>query len=223
MGLVVLFRGQVRALAVVSCASAALVGCPAGAELENSDRFTVFHATDAGPTSCDEQPPDTAQFGCDYPMVLQTYCAKGTCHSASQHLGGLDLTVNSLLIARVLDVPAKHTGSTCSGGVRCEASMATCDRCDRCPPNALLVDQENPAESWILKKMEQFIPGTMTANVNIGCGDTMPSFLGPGNIVAFSDDDKRCLNEFFLHIATQTPNPDRWPCTIAPAMPDGGT
>jgi hypothetical protein len=98
--------------------------------------------------------------------------------------------------------------------------MPTCDRCDRCPENALLVDRANPADGWILKKMEQLMPGPMAANANIGCGDTMP-VLQTASDRTYDADDKRCLTDFFLHVAMSTPNPARWPCTIA--TPDGGT
>lgn len=220
MGLVARFWGRAAAVAAVACASVGLVGCPIGAELENEERFRDPLPI---PSGCEEPLPDTTLFYCDYPATLQRYCSRGGCHDArTRPAAGLNLIADPLLIARILDVPATHTGMSCPGNVSCDASMRTCDRCDRCPENALLIDSESPAESWILKKMEPFIPGTMTSNMNIGCGDTMPSLLTSTDVRTFDDEDKHCLNDFFLHIATSTPNPERWPCTIQP-VPDGGT
>jgi hypothetical protein len=55
--------------------------------------------------------------------------------------------------------------------------------------------------------------------LNLGCGDTRTSLLTVDAIRECSDEDKRCFNELVLHVATNTPTPERWPCTIAP---DGG-
>ena len=226
MGLVARFRGRAAALAVVTCASAGLVGCPTGAELENEERFK-FPRDAPIPSGCEEPLPDTMLVGCDYPATLQTYCSRGGCHDRREPpAAGLSLVADTFLIGRILDVPATHASMpACPGNVRCDASMRTCDRCDRCPENALLIDRENPSESWILKKMEPFIPGTTTSNVNIGCGDTMPSLLTADTVRAYDDEDKRCLTDFFLYIAANTPNPTRWPCTIETldsGTPDGG-
>jgi hypothetical protein len=193
------------------------------AELENEDRFAVLKPPEA-PTSCDQALPDALPSKCDYQATLRTYCASSGCHGTVK-AAGLDLRVDSLLIARILEVPATHGSLMCSADVPCVAAERTCDECNACPENALLVDRQNPTQSWLLKKMERFIPGETLANVNIGCGDTMPSFLGPASARVFSDTDKACLIEFFTHVATSTPNPERFPCSIAVdgGAPDGGT
>ena len=194
-----------------------------GAELENTERFERLRPPDV-PTSCDQALPDALPSRCDYQAALRTYCASSGCHGGNK-AAGLDLRVDPLLIARILDVPASHGSITCPGNVPCVAAERTCDKCNACPENALLVNRQNPTESWISKKMELFIPGETTANVNIGCGDTMPSFLTNALIASFSNDDKRCLTEFFTHVATSTPNPERFPCPIDADVgtSDGGT
>jgi hypothetical protein len=88
-----------------------------------------------------------------------------------------------------------------------------CAECDACPSGALLVDGATPANSWILKKMEPFVPGT-TASVFMNCGDAMPSLLTVNEVRQYSDADRPCLTEFFTHLATSTPHPERYPCTI---------
>jgi hypothetical protein len=106
--------------------------------------------------------------------------------------------------------------------------MKTCETCDTCPENALLLGRDAPTESWILKKMEPFIPGTTMANVAMRCGDAMP--LNPSLVSSYADSHKQCLTAFFLDIAMNTPDPGRWPCTLDPdagtpdsGAPDGGT
>jgi len=193
-----------------------VTGCPVATNLDNEERFEVLKDT-APPvnTSCEQELPALTPMGCDYQRVLRTYCATGGCHG-STFSGGLDLRLNTLLIARILEVPAKHR-MTCSAGVPCVASEATCDECAMCPENALLVNRKSPADSWILKKLEPFVPGTTTSNVPTGCGDAMPSFLTSAPVRDYSERDKLCLVEFFTSVATSTPEPERFPCTL-----DGG-
>jgi hypothetical protein len=71
--------------------------------------------------------------------------------------------------------------------------------------------------------MEPFVPGMTTANIAMGCGDAMP--LTPSLVRTYDESHKQCLTAFFLDIAMNTPNPERWPCTPAPdaGTPDGGT
>lgn len=199
-----------------------LVGCPNAAELEDPNRFAVLGSGDSDvPAGCEQALPDLTKFSCDVPTVLRNYCARGGCHNSGSHVAGLDLTADERLIARVLEVPAKHAGTTCPGNVACVASMDTCEKCDTCPENALLVDRDAPDDSWILKKMEPFIPGTTMSNVDMRCGDSMPSWLTtPSAIRSYDASHKQCLTDFFREIATNTPDPERWPCT---ALPDGGT
>ena len=204
----------------------ALTGCPGAGELENPERFELFKEPQP-PTSCDQELPAALPSGCDFKATLETYCARSGCHGGVTGPGaGLSLRFDDLLIARLLEQPATHSGVTCSVGMPCVASEATCGSCAVCPQNALLVDRQNPTESWILKKMDPFIPGTTTVNLDIGCGDAMPSFYTNASVIAaFAEKDKACLTEFFNYIATSTPNPERFPCTpeVDGGAPDGGT
>ncbi|HEX6277255.1 MAG TPA: hypothetical protein VFZ53_29640 [Polyangiaceae bacterium] len=200
-----------------SCAVGLLLtACPGAAELEDVDRFDIMKDPPV-PTQCDQALPEALPSGCDYRGTLQKYCARGGCHG-SFAAGGLDLRPDELLIARILNVPAKYRLS-CGPGMACDPVAPLCAECDACSENALLVHRETPAESWILKKMEPFVPGT-TANVFMNCGDAMPSLLTGNEVRQYSDGDKACLTEFFTHVATSTPHPERYPCAI---VADGGT
>jgi hypothetical protein len=194
----------------------AMTACPGAAELENPERFLIFHDPDDDtPVDCAQAPPDPALVGCEYARPLQRFCAQGGCHGSSK-AGGLDLRLNDGLIARILEQPPVHRTTRCSGNVECVPEAKTCERCDRCPSGVVLLDRAEPSASYILTKMAAVIPGTTTANVNTGCGDGMPSFLASG-IAAYAEADKACLESFFRHIATQTPNPERFPCELAVA------
>jgi hypothetical protein len=194
----------------------ALMGCLEGAPLEAPERFEALKEP-APPTNCDQPLPSADAVECEWEAPLRQYCGR-SCHGEGA-VAGLDLVPGPLFIARILDQPAKHGSSTCPGGVACDPAAATCDVCSDCPDGALLLDSANPDQSWILRKIAPFVPGTTTANVPIGCGDAMPSLLTTG-IGNYAERDKTCLTLFFRHIATQTPNPERWPCTVSV---DGGT
>jgi hypothetical protein len=194
----------------------ALTGCPGAADLEDVDRFEIMKDPPA-PTTCDQPLPETLPSGCDYGAVLRNYCALSGCHGSNAG-GGLDLRPDTLLIARVLDVPALHRISC--GATACDPEVPTCSDCDACPDDARLVDSRNPAESWLLKKLAPFEPGTTTANVAMNCGDAMPSFYTPRDVLSYSAADKACLTEFFTYLVTSTPHPERFPC---PLVVDGGT
>ena len=175
------------------------------------------------PTSCDQALPDALPSRCDYQATLRTYCATSGCHGGNK-AAGLDLRVDPLLIARILDVPAKHGSITCSGSVPCVAAERTCDECDACPESALLVNRQSPAESWIPKKMEQFVPGVTTANLNIGCGETMPSFLTNARSLRFPTTTRGVSpsSSRTSRPARRTPSAFHAPSTPASGRPTAG-
>jgi hypothetical protein len=195
----------------------ALAGCLEAAELEAPERFDALKKP-APPTNCDEPLPSADAVDCQWEARLRQYCGRSACHGTALASAGLNLGLDPTFIARMLDQPATHEGNTC-GGVPCVPAPDACDRCNECPTGALLLDSANPSASWILRKMEPLVPGA-PSNVNIGCGDAMPSFNTGSDVRDYSDADKTCLTQFFTHIATNTPNPERWPCTVSV---DGGT
>jgi hypothetical protein len=212
-------RGTVAPVLACVVLLVGLVGCLDAASLEAPERFQALKEPPP-PTNCDEPLPSSEAVTCAYEAPLRQYCGRG-CHGTGA-LAGLDLTPGPRLISRILDQPAKHQASTCPGGVACDPAADTCDVCRDCPDGDLLLDSANPDRSWILQKMAQFTPGT-TTNLPIGCGDAMPSVLTSG-IGSYTEADKACLALFFRHIAIQTPNPERWPCTVSlDGGADGGT
>jgi len=95
------------------------------------------------------------------------------CHSASTHLGDLDLESPGYT-ARLKDVAAKHTGI--SGST------------DECPTGDKLIDTVTPANSWFLKKIhdEQKSCGTVMPQVGMltpaqkTCLETYVACVAPG-------------------------------------------
>src|SRR5688572_16560329 len=106
-----------------------LVGCLDAAELEAPERFDALKEP-APPTNCDQPLPSVAS-DCDWQTPLRSYCAKSGCHNDGAS-AALNLTVHPLLIARILDVPATHTGINC-GLDQCLSSAPVCDSCRTCP------------------------------------------------------------------------------------------
>ena len=141
-------------------------------------------------------------------MSVAGYCAKGGCHNPSTHAGALDLTPDTFLASRLLNVPAKHASLSCPGLVECDPAAATCERCSACPPDALLIDTSDPESSWMLQSIEPFIPGVTTQTISIGCGDAMPTFNTTGT-QSYHQGHKDCLRMFFLALAE---TPGDWPC-----------
>ena len=141
--------------------------------------------------SC-EQPLEALGVECDFGTALRTHCARGGCHNESFHVAGLDLTADDLLISRTLDVPARFRDIGV-GNFECLPAG--------CPPlgTTMLVDASSPEQSWMIRKMAPFVPGS-TESIDIGCGTDMPYI--PGN-TGFSEERKACLIDFFLAIATR--------------------
>jgi len=147
------------------------------------------------PLSCAQPVDGFLPSGCDALAELN-HCSKAGCHGALQRAGLLDLTANDYLAARLVNVRVKlrmqlQTRSG-SGPLSCVAAA--------CPTDALLIDQQSPEDSWILRKMEDFIPGVTTSTLDIGCGDAMPTFNTAGTGL-YSDASKACLTELFMNVA----------------------
>jgi hypothetical protein len=193
-----------RALAALSAAvvfvglGVSLSGCPVAAELENPDRFPALQG---GPADCNQALPDPAlpEIACDYEDAMKDHCARGGCHNAASKSAQLDLTLDTLLIARIVEEPAKHVSINCPGSVKCDPAARTCDKCDRCPPGALLLSKANIPNSWMIQKMNAFNFDSPSTAVEMGCGTSMP--YPPGN-TGFTPDRKDCLTKFFTWIAT---------------------
>jgi hypothetical protein len=84
-----------------------------------------------------------------------------------------------------------------------------------CPTSDLLIDKANVGQSWIIKKMEPYMPG-MSASPDMGCGVAMP----PPQLGAprgFSQEQKDCLIEFFQAVAATGR-----PCMITGSAGAGG-
>ena len=52
--------------------------------------------------------------------------------------------IDGLLIARLVDVPARHASITCSGTIdTCNPAAPTCTNCDMCEAGDLLINKAN--------------------------------------------------------------------------------
>jgi hypothetical protein len=216
-------RASSAILAVVAFVGigVSLSGCPVAAELENPDRFPVLKgAAGSGAVDCKQDlPPDgptTPGIMCDYADAMKDHCARAGCHNNASRSAELDLTVDTLLIARILDEPSKHIISctTAEGGGQCNPSNALCAaKCVECPsgPTDVLLSKASPGTGWIIDKMEEFDFAMPSSFPTIGCGTAMP--YPPGN-TGFTEARKQCLKDFFTWIA----NNGR-PCSI----PMGGS
>jgi hypothetical protein len=153
-------------------------------------------------TGCEQPLPDQSLLGCDAETAMRQHCARGGCHNAPTDSGNLDLTLDSLLIARVLDVPAKFE-TTSRGFGPCIQST--------CPGSAMLVDSAAPESSWMLKKMAAFDFEAPSSAPDMGCGTAMP--YPPGG-TGFTSERHECLRSFFLAIAEFGV-----PCTVSSEPP----
>jgi hypothetical protein len=171
-----------------------LSGCPVAARLENEDRFDILRE---GPVDCNQPLPDgPSVVGCGYDALVRKHCASSGCHNRAA-AADLDLTPDPLLIARILEVPSQHR-IDCPGVGQCDLATPQCDRCTVCPPDDLLLNKTNVAESWIIRKMERFNVDTPNTAQNFECGSAMP--LAPGNS-GFTAETRTCLTDFFTWIA----------------------
>lgn len=211
-----LTKGIRSALGAISFAVAfvglgvSLSGCPVAAPLENEGRFDQLNQSGgtgnvggSGSLPCDQELPDgpgTPDIACDYPAFMRAHCARSGCHNAATHSASLDLTLDPFLIARILEVPAKHE-ITCTGGLgRCDLMNPQCAECMMCPsgPTDLILSKTDPANSWIMVKMDRFNVDTPTTAPPIGCGTAMP--YPPGG-TGFTNERRDCLKRFFTWVA----------------------
>jgi len=206
---------------VVLGASGLVTGCPVAAELEDPERFPVLTAAagaagsaGSGSGTCEQMLPPVAS-GCDYATPLRMFCARGGCHNASIAAADLNLTNDPLLVARLVNVPAMHGAISCGAGVTCDPRLPTCADCMTCPTSDMLIDKANVGQSWIIKKMEPYMPG-MSASPDMGCGVAMPP-PQLGAPMGFSQPQKDCLIELFQTIAATGR-----PCMITGSGGTGG-
>ncbi|HEX6272833.1 MAG TPA: hypothetical protein VFZ53_07335, partial [Polyangiaceae bacterium] len=170
---------------------AASGGSPAGGSIATGGSSMGGHSGTPDPSSCAQS---FAAFGpACAETALANHCAKGGCHSRATRAGQLDLTPDDLLVGRILDVPASFAFAG-PGGASCLGAG--------CPTNgAMLINSFSASRSWILRKMEPFLPGTTMVTLDIGCGDAMPTFNVTGT-ESFTATDKACLTEFFTNVAS---------------------
>src|SRR6266511_4211079 len=89
--------------------------------------------------------------GCDYTTTITKSCAIAGCHRKVEHAGGLNMTVEPDLRARLVDVVATHSQIDCDPGtayLECVPPPTTCPTGDK------LIDRAVPANSWVLKKLD---------------------------------------------------------------------
>ncbi len=151
-------RTRVRRLkALAFCVGAGVlslfaVGCPEPADLQNPNAYPA--PTPAGGSGGSGGSGGAAPMSCETECVNKLFQKDQMpclfCHTGVLKLGDLDLETPGYT-ARLKNVPAKHTGFTTP-------------KTD-CPPAAKLIDTENPANSWLLKKIR---------NEQKTCGTVMP-------------------------------------------------
>jgi hypothetical protein len=133
--------------------------------------------------------------GCDYTTIITKSCSSPGCHRVSM-IGGmtviagdLDLTLNDGFRSRVVNVAATHSQIDCDPDP--VAYMACATPPATCPTGDKIVNTADPANSWVLKKLDG---GAM-------CGDGMP--LPPGDSVnmGWGPDAKTCMQMFFNALA----------------------
>jgi hypothetical protein len=128
---------------------------------------------------------------CDVPAALTASCALAGCHNASSMFADLVLTA-SVDLRALIDKPASHTDINCNPGgtyMECTAEQAA----TKCAPGLLVLNSANPAESWMVKKLQ--------AGAAAGCGDDMP--LPPGNATSrgWTEERRACLIDYFTQLA----------------------
>jgi hypothetical protein len=130
---------------------------------------------------------------CDLKPSLKQNCARSGCHSTIDRYAGLDWTDPNLAAAQLVDKVATHDDIGCNA-IGTPFRPCTPDEliAKGCPPNALLIDSENPEESWVLKKLRgQQGP----------CGDQMP--MAPGNAIPNGWNAERlaCYEDWIYEMA----------------------
>ncbi len=207
------------AIPVLSLAGSLLLsGCPGGADLENpyfaggasaggSSGTGVGAGTSGTAGTAGDATGGTAgtagtgmvvtPASCDVDITdaLSQNCARQGCHNAVDHYANLILKDPNAIAAQMVGIPATHGDINCSPpGVLYRACDAT-EIATICPPGELLIDPQNFANSWVVKKL--------TPGATAGCGDDMP--LSPGNSVNLGWDAngqrRQCFLDFFQSLA----------------------
>jgi len=130
-------------------------------------------------SACPE--PGTLENRDDFPTNLpacviptfRAHCALSGCHSGRVPAADLDLA-SSRVLDRLLDQPSTHLDID-PDGIPPE-----------CPTGDLLVDTQNPEESWMLKKLR---------DEQGECGDPMPAIP-----TGFDDEELSCLESWILSL-----------------------
>ncbi|HEY4157470.1 MAG TPA: hypothetical protein VGM29_05210 [Polyangiaceae bacterium] len=143
-----------------------LAGCPGN--LENADKFP----------SKNEGISVDGSINCDIKDVFNRNCGSSLCHEAGGMPGGNLALADSK--TTIVDVDAKLIDQC--------AAHAACPECPvGCPKGDKYVDTQNPANSWLLHKIEQSGDDTL-------CGDWMPDL--PGGPNAMPPLDLACIKAY---------------------------
>lgn len=153
------------------------VGCPEPGDLQNPGAFPLPPSS-GGSATAGSGTGGSTPAGCETACVAAIINATGTgcktCHGKAIKLSGtLDFETEGYT-QRLKDKPAEHAGV---------AAGSTCPTGDK------LIDSATPANSWLLKKINDMTPG---------CGTVMPS-SGP-----LSAADNACFTTYVNCVAGGT-------------------
>jgi len=147
-------------------------GCPAPADLADAQLYPLPVGSGGSGSSGGSGAAMNCETAC-VTKIFKDQCS--ACHSMAAKLGDLDL-LSLGVTARLKDEPAKHT------------VLMDPKRTDAvCVPGAPLINSNNPAESWLLKKINgqqgtcgDLMPSTKLAADNIACLTTYATCVGGG-------------------------------------------
>jgi hypothetical protein len=133
---------------------------------------------------------------CDVTEALTSSCGRPGCHNATFRYADLVLVDASTAPAALVDVPALHGDINCAAAGQPFRECTPAELASFCPTGVLLIDSQNPEESWMLKKLR----GEQSA-----CGAEMPQ--APGNSLGngWSEERRQCLEAWIYWLAAGAP------------------
>ncbi|HEY3495709.1 MAG TPA: hypothetical protein VGK73_13520 [Polyangiaceae bacterium] len=200
-------------VSIFAAALTGLAGCPVGADLEDPEKFgsggsaptagtgpaagtggTAPTAGTAGSAGA-AVAPTIPNVTCDWVTAMNKNCAISSCHGKLFQYGDLLLTPTVVdgmgrdFIARLKDVTVALADVDCDPGpeyLECTTPPAECQPF----VGTKLVDSANPANSFILKKMEAVV-----------CGNQMPLDPGSSPNNGWGQERIDCITEMVNRIA----------------------
>jgi hypothetical protein len=150
-------------------------GCPTPADLANPDDYLAPAGGGSGSMGGSATGPDPCEVACVTKVFSGTATACKLCHSTAMdtRLGGLDLQ-SAGVTARLKGVATKH--------IEIDPPASPGD----CPMGDKLIDVDNPANSWMLKKLK---------GMQKTCGTAMPS------TAPLSAADMMCMETYISCVA----------------------